>query len=99
MGIHIFRRELASISILPHITSSCLIAALLFFRHFISCEFTVVNPTAYVQPLLCCVLQVATSCRIREMNCPLLFILRTEYYKQCLVHTPSVPSFSLSLHL
>ena len=35
--------------------------------------------------------------RIRELNCPPLVILCTEYYKRCLIYTPSVSSFSLPL--
>ena len=35
--------------------------------------------------------------RIRELNCPPLVILCTEYYKRCLIYTPSVSIFSLPL--
>ena len=93
-----FWRESVGISLLPHIISRRFVADLIFFCCFISCEFAVVNPTAYVQPLFFRVLHVATSCRIRELNCPPLVILCTEYYKRCLIYTPFVSSFSLPLH-
>ena len=41
----------------------------------------------------------SNACRMKYMNCPLFFILRAEYYQQCLIHTPSVSSFSLPLQL
>ena len=93
-----FRWESVGISVLPHIIPRRFVADIIFFCCFISCEFAVVNPTVYVQSLLFRVLHVATSCRIREMSCPPLVILCTEYYKRCLIYTPSVSSFSLPLH-